>query len=220
MTSSEPDGLRLVGDPDERLAFADHIRSVLAEAIPGSSAELRGSLASGNADIYSDVDVGWVVPDEEFGAALGCVFAALATVVPLASLRTDPDNQRSSHSRRLFVRFAGVPLLWRLDLEVWAESVAYTMSADDDPSARGDEWCPYESALMNALGAIKQVLRGKPEVAQEGLTRGFERVNADRRADLSTRDRVIELANLVAAARPHLRIFACDIATAAAHELR
>lgn len=226
MTSSEPEpepepaASRLVGDPGRRLTFAGRIRTTLGEAVPGSAAELRGSLASGSADVYSDIDLGWVVPDDQFGAALGCVSAALATVAPLASFRSDPDNQRSPHLRRLFVRFTGLPLLWRLDLEVWAASVAYDTMVNDDRSARGDEWCPYESALMNALGAIKSILRGRPEVARDGLTRGFQRVLAEPRLDLSPRDRVIELSNLVAAARPHLRTFATDVATAAAQELR
>lgn len=219
MNSPEPATSRLVGDPGQRLAFADRIRAILTEAIPGSSAELRGSLAAGNADAYSDIDLGWVVPDEQFGAALGCASTALASVAPLASFRSDRDHQRSPHLRRLFVRFVGVPLFWRLDLEVWAASLAYDAAAEDDPSARGDEWCPYESALMNALASIRQVLRGSPEVAQVILTRGFERVDADPRADLSPRDRVIELADLVGDARPHLRTFATDIATAAAQEL-
>ncbi|MGW0231216.1 hypothetical protein ACWDWO_23145 [Actinopolymorpha singaporensis] len=220
MNSPDPGASRLVGDPGQQLAFADRVRAILAEAIPGSTAELRGSLAAGDADVYSDIDLGWVVPDEQFGEALGCVSTALASVAPLVSFRSDPDNQRSPYLRRLFVRFAGLPLLWRLDLEVWAASVAYDPAAGDDPSARGDEWCPYESALMNALGAIKQVLRGRPEVAQDGLTRGFHRVGADPRLDLSPRDRVIELADLAAAARPHLRTFAGDITTAAVQELR
>ena len=218
MTSSESEGSPLVGDPDERLAFADRIRVTLTDAIPGSSVELCGSLASGRADVYSDLDLGWIVPDPQFGATLGCVSSALASVAPLASLRTDPDNQRSSQSRRLFVRFAGVPLMWRLDLEVWAGSVAYDSAIEDDESARGDEWCPYESALMNALSAVKQVLRGRPEVAQDVLTRGFERVGADPHFELPLKDRVIELTDLVAAARPHLQTFAADIATAAARD--
>ncbi|MET9021777.1 hypothetical protein ABZV93_17490 [Actinopolymorpha sp. NPDC004070] len=219
MNPPDPEVPRLAGDPGQRLAFADRIRATLAEAVPGSVAELRGSLASGSADVYSDVDLGWVVPDDRFGAALGCVSTALATVGPLASFRSDPDNQRSPHLRRLFVRFAGVPLSWRLDLEVWAASVAYDAAVADDPSMRGDEWCPYESALMNALAAIKQLLRGGPEIARDGLTRGFERVGAEPRLDLSSQDRVIELAHLVAAARPHLRSFATDIITAAIREL-
>jgi hypothetical protein len=207
----------LGGDPRDRLAFADRISAALTAASPGSSVSLRGSLASGHADRYSDIDIAWVVPDEQFGAAVGAVVTALAPVGPIVSFRSDPDHQRSLRRRLLFLRFAGVPLFWRLDLEVWAASAAFDTSVDDDPSMRGEDWCPYESALMNAMGAIKTVLRGRPDAAAQALTRGLERVGADPRVDLPTRQRLIVLTEMVATARPHLRGFAADIAGAAVH---
>jgi hypothetical protein len=220
MTSPQSALPVLVGDPSQRLVLADQIAAALVVASPESSVSLRGSLASGHADSYSDIDLAWTVPDVRFGAAVGSVVTALASVAPVVSFRSDPDHQRSLRRRLLFVRFAGVPLFWRLDLELWTASAAFDASIDDDPSMRGEDWCPYESALMNALGAIKTVLRGQPEVAEQGLTRGFERVGTDPRVELSTRRRVIELTEAVAAARPHLRTFATDIAAAAAQELR
>ena len=144
---------------------------------------------------------------------------SLSSVAPILSLRFDPDFQRSTRRRLLFLRFADVPLFWRLDLEIWAASVAFDASIDDDGSSQGEDWCVYESALMNALGAIKVVLRGRAELAADGLTRGFRRVGADPRVDLSTRQRVVALAEAVSSARPHLREYAGAIAGAATREL-
>lgn len=209
---------RLVGEPAERAALVERITAALTAASPGSTVEPRGSLAAGTADAYSDIDLAWVVPDERFGAAVASVVTALAPIAPVISLRSDPDIQRSDRRRLLFARFAGVPLFWRLDLEIWAASVASDPTVDaelTDWGLTGADWCPHESALMNALGAVKALLRGHDQLAHDGLTRGLERVGAAHRLDLPDRDRVIALAEYVAADRPHLAGLTGDVTTAA-----
>ncbi|MDV9199138.1 nucleotidyltransferase domain-containing protein, partial [Streptomyces sp. Wh19] len=136
-------------DPARRAAFAQKLLRALAAYCPGSRAELRGSLALGTADAYSDIDIAWTVPDDRFDACLDAVPEVLGAVVPLDSLRTDPDSQNSRERRLLFAAFRGLPLFWRVDLEVaWSADpevasapVAGRPGPDrGDPAAHGDDW--------------------------------------------------------------------------------
>ncbi|MFE3149018.1 hypothetical protein ACFXJ6_20575 [Streptomyces sp. NPDC059218] len=105
-------------DPARRAAFAQELLRALAAYCPGSRAELRGSLARGTADAYSDIDIAWTVPGARFDACLDAVPEVLGAVAPLDSLRTDPDSRNSRERRLLFAAFRGLPLFWRVDLEV------------------------------------------------------------------------------------------------------
>src|SRR4051812_7799398 len=55
---------------DESVQRRDAVASALLESLKtgcgGSDVALRGSLASGAADAYSDIDLTWVVPDGAF----------------------------------------------------------------------------------------------------------------------------------------------------------
>ncbi|MGH2613970.1 MAG: hypothetical protein ACRDJC_01925, partial [Thermomicrobiales bacterium] len=104
-------------DVNRRAKLADALLVHLHRAIPSSTARLRGSLAEDRADIFSDIDLLWDIPDAAFSAALAALPVTLARVRPVASLRFDPDFQRSDKRRLVFVRFAGVPLFWRVDLD-------------------------------------------------------------------------------------------------------
>jgi hypothetical protein len=96
----------------------------LENSCPGSRAELRGSLASGQVDRYSDIDLRWIVSDDAFARAVAAVASPLRSVGPLDSLRLDPRFRRSRKRRLIFVRYADVSLFWRIDLDVFAASVA------------------------------------------------------------------------------------------------
>jgi hypothetical protein len=146
----------------ERGALAKLILTQLAAAVPGSTALLRGSLAEGRGDSYSDIDILWEVPDVSFSDAIERVSAVMAAIQAVESIRTDPDFQRSVGRRLFFIRFADVPLFWRVDLDVFAASVGRNFSYDtDNPLARGSQWSRTESALANGVAAVKAHLRGK-----------------------------------------------------------
>ncbi|MFE9252021.1 hypothetical protein [Streptomyces sp. NPDC007088] len=49
---------------------ASLVRSALERACPGSVTRLRGSLAAGRADAYSDMDIEWRVPADRFAACV------------------------------------------------------------------------------------------------------------------------------------------------------
>jgi predicted nucleotidyltransferase len=160
-----------------RTSLAERVLQALRAAIEGSAAELRGSLAEGRADAWSDIDLVWEVPDERFEAAAACIGDALNRVNPVESLRSAPEFQRSDKRRLLFVQFEGLPLFWRVDIDLFAQSIQRNHTYDrDNEAAWGSDWSLTHSALMNATAAIKALLRGQEEVARGLLERGFARV--------------------------------------------
>jgi predicted nucleotidyltransferase len=186
--------------------------AALESQCPGSRVGLRGSLAMGKADRYSDIDLCWVVPDTQFDRGIAHLGETLATVGPVASFRSDREFQRSTKRRLIFVRFTDVPLFWRVDLEVFAESVADDPDFDvDNPDARGDEWSSTDSALMNALATIKAVRRGQPEVARGLLERGYARVGLTRDSDLGWREQIFGLTSGIGALDPSVAELAEEI---------
>ena len=147
---------------ERRAAVVESVTEALRRAVPGGDLQLRGSLATGEADEFSDIDLLWIVPADRFSAAIACVRDVLAAVSPLSSLRCDPELQRSSNRRLLFIQLTNLPLFWRVDVEVRTsldnqteeeEFVEFPVSAAD--------WSPAASAAANAVAAIKAVSRGR-----------------------------------------------------------
>jgi len=174
-------------DPVLRNQLAERVPRCLESGVSGSTARLRGSIATGNADPYSDIDILWLVPNRAFPLLTDAVGRVLAQVRPVESLRSDP-TARSSGRRLFFARFKDVPLFWRLDLEVVPVSgcVAHEDGSDDQDS---NHWSRTESALMNAVAAVKAHLRGDDNRAQEVLLPGYARV-ASEPPGLSLKDQI------------------------------
>ena len=155
--------------------------------MPGSVVETRGSLASGTADQFSDIDLLWEVPDEAFQGAADGAGAILERAQETASVRVDPTFRRSTKHRLVYARFRDLPLFWRLDLEIFAQSAARNPDYDRaSPGAHDDtDWSPGESALMNAIATVRALRRGNDELAVELLGRGYERVGLPRATEAS-----------------------------------
>ena len=186
-------------DTKIREALAQRILTSLEDAAPGSTVQLRGSLAEGNADAYSDIDVLWEVPDELFQMSVDLIAEILSEAQTLESLRSAPDFQNSDKRRLFFVQFADTPLFWRADIDVFAESVQRDPEYDlHNEAARGNDWSPTHSALMNAIAAVKALLRHKEDTARQLLIRGFERVGLDV-PEGSSQELILKLAEGVAA---------------------
>jgi predicted nucleotidyltransferase len=164
-------------DTEIRASLARRILAALESAVPGSTAQLRGSLAEGRADQYSDIDVCWEVPDELFQASVKRLPKILSEVHPVESLRSNPVFQNSDRRRLIFVQFEGLPLFWRVDVDIFAQSIHGDREYDvHNGFAAGDDWSLTHSALMNAIGAVKALLRNEEEEAKQLLVRAFERV--------------------------------------------
>ncbi|KDN81953.1 hypothetical protein [Kitasatospora cheerisanensis] len=203
-----------------RDALAAAVRTALERCCDGSSTDLLGSLAAGTADRFSDIDLRWVVPDAAFPSCLAAGTAALAAVRPVEQVRSDPDFLHSDRRRLLFVRFSGVPLFWRLDLDVRAASVADDPGYDaENPDARADdtEWSRPASALANAVAAVKALARRRPATAHGLIARAFARLGLPHR---TTGDPYADLRRLTAAATrqdPTLAALAARITALADH---
>lgn len=181
-----------------RMSLARRLLASLQQAVPGSTAELRGSLAEGRADPYSDIDLLWEIPDDAFQPTLDRLSGTLSQVHPLESLRIAPDFQNSDRRRLVFVQFVDVPLFWRVDLDILAQSLHGDDQYDlDNEAARGDDWSRTHSALMNAVAAIKALLRNREEEAEQLLVRGFHRVGLQV-PEASCQQLILELAENVA----------------------
>ena len=153
---------------------------------------LRGSLAAGTADAFSDIDILWSVPDERFAAACDDVSGIVAAVGPVSSLRIDPEA--GGPSRRLvFVRLSGLPLFWRLDLEIRSQCHDERVP---EPPAEDAEWSHTHSALMCAIAAIKALLRGRPEEGAKLVSKGFERIHIPVPA-VTPRQQILALADTI-----------------------
>jgi predicted nucleotidyltransferase len=201
----------IVLECDERAQLAVDLLKELAAAVPGSTALLRGSLAEGRADPYSDIDLLWDVPDAAFDAALDELPVTLEHVRPVASLRFDLDFQRSTKRRLVFVRFAGVPLFWRVDLDVFARSAGRDPDYDrDNPSARGTIWSFTESSLANAIAAIKAQRRGRHTEAAALLARAEARVGITSPA-VDPQSRIRRLVDAIATRDPAMASLAAEI---------
>lgn len=169
-------------DEGSRAELAKTILEALERGVPGSTALLRGSLAEGRADRYSDIDVLWEVPDDRFPDAIARAGDILSAVAAIESRRSDPAFQRSEKRRLFYLRFEEVPLFWRLDLDVFGRSVGRDDAYDrTNAGARGSVWSRTESALMNVVAAIKAHHRGDDPTAVELLRRGYERVGMEPR---------------------------------------
>lgn len=195
----------------DQLALAELLRDALLADCPDSQVLLRGSLATGTADEYSDVDLAWIVPDEDIGRCVTRLPAVLSPVAPVVSVRSDPDFQRSRWRRLIFVRFGGLPLFWRLDLEIRAASRSDDERVDlDNSAARGTDWSLPESAAMNAIATIKALRRGRADDAESLLSRGFDRIAvADPHGPW--RQRIIALAAGAAEREPRLTELSAEI---------
>jgi predicted nucleotidyltransferase len=159
-----------------RDAFAERILECLCSAVPGSTASLCGSLATGNADVYSDIDVHWIVAGDSFEGAVSRTRKVLSTVGNVLSLRVDPDTRASVGYRLVFVRFASLPLFWRVDLEISIPAGCQKAGDSVRRSSLPSDWSLPESALANAVAAIKAHQRNNDEAAHDLLRRAFERL--------------------------------------------
>lgn len=164
-------------DTGIRDALVERIILSLEGAVPGSIALLRGSLAAGNADAYSDIDILWEIPDDRFQVAVNSIGEILSKAGPVEFLRSDPAFQNSAKRRLFFVQFQDIPLFWRADIDLFAQSAERNPEYDvNNAAARGDDWSLTHSALMNAIAAVKALLRQREELARQLLRRGFERI--------------------------------------------
>lgn len=199
--------------PQRRELIVSELQDALTAAITGSHVWLRGSLSSGTADRYSDVDLCWMVPDGKFTEAVGSVRAAIAPARDVTSCRVDPGLARSDRRRLIFLRLAATPLFWRIDLDIRADSVAAEDGYDaTNPAAYSEAgWSRPASAIENAIAAIKAAVRHEADSVEGLLNRGYERIGLDRGSPADLPGRITRLAGSCAALDPSLADLASEV---------
>jgi len=208
--------------PERRDKLTGKLLAALQGWVLGSVAQLRGSPGAATADGYSDIDIRWVVPDEDFAEAVDTVGAALSQCAAVLSLRRDPELARSARRRLVFARLHGMPLFWRLDIDIRADSIA----ADDlydvgNPNARSDAgWSAPASAIEYAVAAIKSAARGQADTADTLLRRGCERIGHDPGSTASLAVAATSLSDACATQEPRLARMAAEIHQVADQLLR
>ena len=157
--------------PASREQAAALLLEVLTTACPASEACLIGSMAKpGEADVYSDIDIRWTVPEGQAPGQLQSLRGTLQRAGTLESLRVDPAMRPDR--LLVFIRFRGWPLWWRVDLELHSPGVGAMGPRDVDP------WSPDESACMGVVTTLKALARNRPEVAEEQLIRALQRADS------------------------------------------
>jgi hypothetical protein len=154
-----------------RILDAAHaLGAALEAAVPGSEVALRGSLAAGAADRFSDINLSWLVDD--LLTALDLLPAAAERALgPLLRCREDPDTVNSHAGRVVALRFRDLPLFWRVDLEIRARG-----AQDHGPIRPGALRDPAASAFENAVATVKMLGRGDVPAARGLLERGHARI--------------------------------------------
>ncbi|MHB1924700.1 MAG: phosphotransferase [Acidimicrobiales bacterium] len=192
--------------PQRRDALVRVLRAALRQTSAGSEVRLRGSLASGTAGPYSDIDLLWVVSDEDFPAALARLGDGLGRAHRVASVRVDPDFALSDRRRLVFVRLEDIPLFWRVDIEVRAASIADVEDYDtDNLAARSEEgWSRPASALNNAIGAVKALSVGDLAGFDGLVERAYERIGLSWQPGVDDQAAVVGLMDVCVAQDPAL----------------
>jgi hypothetical protein len=200
--------------PERRDKLTGKLLSALQGWFPGSRAQLRGSLADGTGDDYSDIDICWLVPDQDFTEAVDTLRPALSQCAAVLALRSDPEFARSAGRRVVFARLHGLPLFWRVDIDIRADSTGADNRRDaDDPDARSDAgWSAPASAIENAVAATKAAVRGRPDTADALLRRGFDRIGHEHPgSDAVLADAITSLAAACALQEPGLTRMSAEI---------
>ena len=154
-----------------------------------------------------------MVPDDSFREAVDTLGAALSRATAVLSLRTDPEFARSARRRLVFARLYGMPLFWRVDIDIRARSVAADDLYDaDNPEARSDtRWSSPASAIDNAIAAVKAAVRGQADAADGLLRRGFERIGRDPEHTDDLADAITSLADACATQESSLTNMAAEV---------
>lgn len=198
--------------PELRAHFAAKLVANLKKISDVRDVQLRGSLARGTDDIYSDIDLSAIVNPGALDCCLGEIRPVLEAQGRLLSFRYDPEWRHHRERRVLFVAYANLPLFWRIDLDICtplgetAEAQGLTEVAD---------WSFTESAIWNGVGALKAWARGNSVAAEEMLDRAFARANVTV-AEGSVPQRIADLASAVMARDGQLAELALKLHEAAA----
>ena len=184
-------------DPQQRAKFVCGLKSHFLTVVPRSVVELHGSIAAGSADEYSDIDLVWEIPDDQFNAAVLCVEDTMTSLQRVSTMQFDPLFQASDRRRRIFVHYYNLPLFWQVKLDIMAQSIQKNFDYDTEniyAQTRIRTLPGTYISLMDCIAAIKALLRHDEPLAAHLVSGAFKRM-ALPVAGMTTHERLLRLVN-------------------------
>ena len=184
-------------DPQQRAKFLCGLKSPLLTVVPRSVVELHGSIATGSADEYSDIDLVWEIPDDQFDATVLCVEETLTAIQSVSAMQFDPLFQASDRRRRIFVHYCNLPLFWQVKLDIMAKSIQKNFDYDTENiygRPRNRTLPNTYISLMDCIAAIKGLLRQDELLAAHLVSGAFQRI-ALPVTGVTTHERLLRLVN-------------------------
>lgn len=182
-------------DTARRNEVIERLLATLLSTSGSAQVALVGSLGAASGDAYSDIDIVLTVDADDFGRCLAALPDALGAVQPIRLLRVDPETDALPDRRVVFALFKGLPLFWRLDLDVRA-----SLGASGTPALSDLPWSLPVSALMNGIAAVKAVARNDLPLAARLLSRAFGRISVEAPTGVGLTEQIIQLARACAVA--------------------
>lgn len=155
--------------------FARDVREELARHLAPAEVSFRGSFADGTHDEYSDVDVLAEVHAGLDGRFYSGLENLLTGLYGPALVRYDPGYQETTTAQGVRFSFYGLPVFWRVDLEVVSDRPLDEKWPNPFP-----EWRVGTSALMNVVWAVKYHRRGDERNADHYLASACDKVADER----------------------------------------
>ena len=154
--------------------FADDVLATLQQHLAPAEVTFRGSLLSGDADEYSDVDLHARVrrrlDQELFGSLAACLTERFGSL----TVRYDPDYSNDTQAQVLKITLHEFSIFWRIDLAVTSDRESSRKYPDPFP-----EWSVATSAFWNLVWAVKYGKRGKPDVASDYVAAACDKLQVD-----------------------------------------
>lgn len=172
--------------------FAHDVRRTLAEHLAPATVMFRGSVARGDCDEFSDVDIETHVHTALDAAFFRDLEAVLVGRYGPALVRYDPEFTSDVRAQDVRFSFRRLPIYRRLDLLVRSDRVA-----DQKYPCPFPVWSVGTSALMNVVWALKHLHRGNPTAAADFLGAASEKLGVGRAG--STLDEAVSLLDVMGA---------------------
>ena len=138
--------------------FGNVVLALLQKHLHPGKVCFRGSFASGDVDEYSDVDLQADVRVELTETFFKNIVKCLQDRFGTLSMRYDPDYKHDRMSQGLRINFHGLPVFWRIDLNITSDRDCSQKWPSPFP-----EWSVATSAFWNVAWAVKRSRRGKTD---------------------------------------------------------
>lgn len=151
--------------------FSENVRTLLSQYLAPGLVGVRGSIAKGTFDEWSDVDIEAGVQRPLDNSLFSGLEELLHRAHGPALVRYDPDYRNMTTAQHVRFSFYELPVFWRVDLLITSKLDTGRKYPDPFP-----HWAVGSSALMNVIWALKYHLRGRGDEADRYLKAACEKI--------------------------------------------